>query len=70
LLPWCNLFGYCQVASAYGSGNFINVLHEAFPGGRASGSGGKGAAPALLTSRINGRDDIMESLRTLFRPGR
>ena len=24
----CNMFGYCQVASAYGSGNFINVLHE------------------------------------------
>ena len=28
LLPICNMFGYCQVASAYGSGNFINVLHE------------------------------------------
>ena len=30
LLPICNMFGYCQVASAYGSGNFINVLHEQF----------------------------------------
>jgi len=26
-----NMFGYCQVASAYGSGNFINVLHEHLP---------------------------------------
>ncbi len=69
LLPWCNLFGYCQVASAYGSGNFINVLHESFPGGKGA-PGRKGAGPLLLTSRINGRDDIMDSLRTLFKPGR
>ena len=34
LLPICNMFGYCQVASAYGSGNFINVLHEHLRGMR------------------------------------
>jgi len=65
LLPRCNMFGYCQVASAYGSGNFINVIHEAFPDGRADEQG-----PRLITSRINGRDDIYESLRTLFKAGR
>ncbi|MEL7472630.1 MAG: DUF444 family protein [Planctomycetota bacterium] len=65
LLPGCNMFGYCQVASAYGSGNFINVVHEAFPDGRPDTEG-----PKLVTSRINGRDDIYNSLRTLFKAGR
>jgi len=67
LLPMCNLFGYCQVASAYGSGNFINVLHDAFP---ERDSRGMSADSALITSRLNGRDDVMDSLRTLFKPGR
>jgi uncharacterized sporulation protein YeaH/YhbH (DUF444 family) len=65
LLDRCNMFGYCQVASAYGSGNFINVLHEAFPDGRADEDG-----PKLVTTRINKRDDIYESLRDLFKQGR
>jgi len=65
LIPASNMFGYCQVASAYGSGSFINVLHEAFPGGRADESG-----PRLITSRVNGRDDLFESLKTFFRAGR
>jgi hypothetical protein len=59
------MFGYCQVASAYGSGSFINVLHEAFPGGRADADG-----PRLITSKVNGRDDLYESLRTFFKAGR
>ena len=46
LLPICNMFGYCQVASAYGSGSFINVLHEAFPRGLADEDG-----PKLITSQ-------------------
>jgi len=71
LLPICNMFGYCQVASAYGSGNFINVLHEAFPSGRPSGAArGDDDSSILITSRVNGRDDIMDSLRTFFAPGR
>jgi len=70
LMPVCNMFGYCQVASAYGSGNFINVLHEAFPEGRPSGAAAHDDGPILLTSRVNGRDDIMDSLRTFFTPGR
>ncbi|MEC9372719.1 MAG: DUF444 family protein [Planctomycetota bacterium] len=70
LLGRCNMFGYCQVASAYGSGNFINVLHEAFPDGRPSQTAPwQEKGPVLITSRVNSRDDIMESLRTFFSTG-
>ncbi len=55
LLPQCNLFGYCQVASAYGSGNFINVLHEHLHND-----------PKVLTSRVNAKDDIYDSIKTFF----
>jgi uncharacterized protein len=65
LLPVCNLFGYCQVASAYGSGSFYGVLGEAFPDGAADADG-----PKLITSKVNGRDDLFESLRTFFKAGR
>jgi len=65
LLPTCNMFGYCQVASAYGSGSFINVLQESFPGGNPDELG-----PRLITSKVNGRDDLLESLRTFFKAGR
>ncbi len=70
LLPACNLFGYCQVASAYGSGHFMSVLQEAFPGGRPAGGRSPGDEPLLVTSRVNDRNDIMDSLRTFFTPGR
>jgi uncharacterized sporulation protein YeaH/YhbH (DUF444 family) len=81
LLPACNMFGYCQVASAYGSGNFINVLHEAFPGCGADKKDAKnptGATPdgrgdldsRLVTSRVNTKNDIHDSLRTFFAAGR
>lgn len=65
LLPMCNMFGYCQVTSSYGSGSFMNVLHEAFPNGAADEAG-----PRLVTSKVNGRDDLYESLRTFFKTGR
>lgn len=65
LLPRCNMFGYCQVASAYGSGSFINVLQEAFPDGRRDESG-----PKLITSKVNGREDLYDSLKTFFAAGR
>ena len=58
LLPMCNMFGYCQVASAYGSGNFINVLHEHLRGD-----------PKTLTSRVNSKDDIYDSIKTFFGKG-
>ncbi len=58
LLPKVNQFGYCQVASAYGSGNFINVLHEQLK-----------AQPKLVTSRVNSKDDIYDSIKTFFGQG-
>lgn len=72
LLPVCNLFGYVQVASPYGSGSFINVLREAFAG--AEGPPAPGEADSdrnkVITSRVNNREDIFESLRTLFKAGK
>ena len=65
LLPKCNLFGYCQVTSAYGSGSFLNVLREAFPRGLADQDG-----PRIVTSKVDGRDDILDSLRAFFKAGR
>ena len=58
LLPNSNLFGYCQVASAYGSGNFINVLHEHLRNDEK-----------VLTSRVNSKDDIYDSIKTFFGKG-
>ncbi len=58
LMPISNMFGYCQVASAYGSGNFINVLHEHLRG-----------HPKMLTSRVNSKDDIYDSIKTFFGKG-
>src|SRR3984885_1115048 len=58
LLPTCNMFGYCQVASAYGSGNFINVLHEHLRNHER-----------VLTSRVNSKDDIYDSIKTFFGKG-
>lgn len=71
LLPMVNMFGYVQVKSAYGSGHFLSVLREAFP--ERAGSGGPhndALGSKVVTSRVNDRDDIYESLRTLFRAGR
>lgn len=65
LLDRCNMFGYCQVTSAYGSGSFLSVLREAFPRGAADEDG-----PKLVTSKIDTRDDIYDSLRTFFKAGR
>jgi len=59
LLPNVNQFGYCQVASAYGSGNFINVVHEYL-----------GKHEAVVTSRVNNKDDIYDSLKAFFAAGR
>ena len=59
LLPVVNMFGYCQVASAYGSGNFINVLHEHLKD-----------AENMVTSRVNVKDDIYDSIKAFFSDGR
>lgn len=65
LLTKCNMFGYCQVASAYGSGNFINVLHESFPQNDSNDP-----EHGLVTSRVNNKDDIFDSLKTFFAAGK
>ena len=65
LLPRANMFGYCQVTSAYGSGNFFNVLSDAFPEGAPDEDG-----PRVISSRIDGREGIYDALRTLFKQGR
>ncbi len=59
MLPNVNMFGYCQVASAYGSGNFINVLHEHLS-----------EEENIITSRVNTKDDIYDSIKTFFTPGK
>lgn len=59
LLPISNMFGYCQVASAYGSGNFINVLHEHVAD-----------EEKLITSRVNNKDDIYDSIKAFFSAGK
>lgn len=59
LLLRSNQFGYCQVASAYGSGNFINVLRDQLSD-----------AQNMVTSRVNTKDDIYDSLKAFFAKGR
>ena len=59
LLERVNMFGYCQVASAYGSGNFINVIHEQLAD-----------EEAVITTRVNTKDDIYDSIREFFSAGR
>ncbi len=59
LLANINMFGYCQVASAYGSGNFINVVQEQL-----------GKHEAVVTTRVNIKDDIYDSIKAFFAAGR
>jgi len=59
LLLRANQFGYCQVASAYGSGNFINVLREHLSD-----------VENMVTSRVNTKDDIYDSIKAFFAKGR
>jgi uncharacterized sporulation protein YeaH/YhbH (DUF444 family) len=59
LLPHANLFGYCQVASAYGSGNFINVIQEHLD-----------RIEHVITTRVNNKDDIYDSLKRFFAKGK
>ncbi len=60
LLPQANQFGYCQVASAYGSGNFIEVLRDQLAE----------EAENMVTSRVNTKDDIYDSIKAFFATGR
>ena len=59
LLPAINQFGYGQVESPYGSGQFIKDLRSAFTGDEL-----------LITSEIKTKDDIMDSIREFLKGGR
>jgi hypothetical protein len=59
LLPRLNQFGYGQVESPYGSGQFIKDLRSAFAG-----------EELLVTSEIKSKEDIMDSIRDFLKGGR
>ncbi len=58
LLPAANQFSYGQVESPYGSGQFIKDLGEAFA-----------ENDRLVTSRIDGKDGIADSIKTFLGKG-
>lgn len=59
LLPIVNMFCYGQVESEYGSGQFIKDLSERFPD-----------HDKLITSRIDSRDAIIDSIKTFLGRGK
>ncbi|HYC99670.1 MAG TPA: DUF444 family protein [Phycisphaerales bacterium] len=66
LLPVVNQFGYVQVKSAYGSGQFHQVLRDAFPESADASSD----AAKVATAKVNEREDVLDALRALFKAGR
>lgn len=59
LLPKINVFCYGQVESEYGSGQFMNDLLAAFPD-----------EEAVILSKIEDKDGVMESIKTFLGKGR
>lgn len=59
LLPAVNQFSYGQVESPYGSGQFIKDLDEHFAG-----------VEHLVVSKIDGKEGIVDSIRTFLQKGR
>ncbi|WP_428269337.1 DUF444 family protein, partial [Haliangium sp.] len=59
LLPRSNMFGYGQVESPYGSGQFLKDLHEHFNDDER-----------LITSEIPDRDGIVGSIKDFLGKGR
>jgi hypothetical protein len=59
IMPACNVFCYGQVESEYGSGQFIKDLNERF-----------GSSETLLTSRIDNREAIYDSIKTFLGKGK
>ena len=59
LIPRANLFGYGQVESEYGSGQFLNDLSEKFPG-----------KDKVITSRISSREAIYQSIKDFLGKGK
>jgi uncharacterized sporulation protein YeaH/YhbH (DUF444 family) len=59
LIPIVNQFSYGQVESPYGSGQFIKDLEEHF-----------GDSELLVVSKIDGKDGIVDSIKTFLKKGR
>lgn len=59
ILPRVNLFCYGQVESQYGSGQFLKDLREQMEG-----------VENLVTSKIDSRDDIYDSIKTFLGKGK
>lgn len=59
LIPAANLFGYGQVKSAYGSGQFLKDLEQAFSD-----------EEKVVLSEIESRDEIYDSIRAFLGKGR
>jgi hypothetical protein len=57
ILPYVNLFGYGQVKSAYGSGQFKKDVDE-----------GISKVDNFISSQINSKDDIFDSIKAFFAP--
>jgi uncharacterized sporulation protein YeaH/YhbH (DUF444 family) len=59
LLPQVNMFGYGQVESPYGSGQFIKDLRELFS-----------KEDRLITSEIRDKDAIVNSIKEFLGKGK
>ena len=59
LIPKSNLFGYGQVKSAYGSGQFVKDLRAHFKD-----------VESVILSEIGSRDEIYESIKSFLGKGR
>lgn len=59
LLEHCNMFGYCQVASAYGSGNFYKVIDDNLA-----------EHEKVIATKVNNKDEILDSIRSFFKAGK
>ena len=59
ILPGVNMFGYGQVDSPYGSGQFIKDLRQSF-----------GDDESVILSEIQNREAIFNSIKTFFGKGR
>lgn len=58
-LPNCNMFGYGQVESKYGSGQFLKDLQKEFPDDER-----------MVLSQIESRDKILDSIKDFLGKGR
>ncbi len=60
MLPDLNLFCYGQVESEYGSGQFLRDLNERF----------EGKEEKILSSRIESKDKIFDSIKVFLGKGK